>query len=229
MIHSQLERQVQRERKSGGLSGCLVTALEPHSPASEAYRTLRTNILHSLIDGTPPRVVVVVTSPGSKESKSAVCANLGVALAQAGKNTLIVDCDLREPRMHRIFGLGGSQGIVEILKGECHLREVCQEPLPGLKVLTANTAPPNPAELLESQRLSDLLADVREEFDYVLVDSSPAGLVSDSAILATQGDGVLLVLDGRKTRKANVRRTVRNLTAVGATILGTVMNNVKKS
>jgi receptor protein-tyrosine kinase len=228
VIRSQSESKNQEERKSGNFSSCLVTALNPYSAESEAYRTLRTNVLYALVDDVPPRVVVT-TSPGSKESTSAVCANLGVVLAQAGKKTLIVDCDLRKPAMHEIFGLRGSQGVVDILAGECGLREARQEPLSGLQVLIAGAAPSNPAELLESQHLSSLLADTREEFDYVLVDSSPAGLVSDPAILATQGDGVLLVVDAQKTRKSDVRRAVRNLTAVGAPILGTVMNNVKKN
>jgi capsular exopolysaccharide synthesis family protein len=101
-------------------------------------------------------------------------------------------------------------------------------PLPDLelKVLTAGALPPNPAELLDSRRFAELLASVRAEFDYVLVDSSPTGMVSDPLILATQGDGVLLTLDARKTRRGDVRRAMRGLTTVGANVLGTVMNRV---
>jgi capsular exopolysaccharide synthesis family protein len=228
VVRSQYETEVRRAKEPRGLSRCLVTVLAPHSIESEAYRTLRTNVLHALTDGTSPRMLVI-TSPGHKESKSTVCANLGVALAQADKNTLIVDCDLRQPKMHKIFGLQASEGIVDVLAERSPMREVCQEPLPNLKVLAAGTSPPDPAKLIESQRLSRFFDEVREEFDYVLVDSSPAGLVSDPAVLAAQGDGVLLVLNAQKTRKEDVRRTVRNLTAVGATVLGTVMDNVKGS
>lgn len=228
MPRFQPETQLEVEKKSDGFSECLITLLDPRSPASEAYRTLRTNLLRALVDNEFPRAIVV-TSPGSKESKSAVCANLGVVLAEAGKNTLIMDCDLREPMMSEIFGIPDSQGIVDILAGECDPREVWQEPLPNLKVLVSGSVPPNPTELLESRGFSELFAGVREEFDYVLVDSSPAGMVPDPAILATQGAGILLVLNARKTRKKEIRRTVRKLAAARVTILGTVMDNLKKS
>ncbi|TCJ15471.1 polysaccharide biosynthesis tyrosine autokinase [Rubrobacter taiwanensis] len=228
VAHPQTEMQDKGEGTNlENLSGELVTVFEPDGAASEAYRTVRTNLLYTFVD-SPPRVVVV-TSPGSAEGKSTTCANLGVALAQAGKRTLIIDCDLRRPVMHKIFGLSGKKGIVSLLAGESSLHEVCQEPLPGLKVLSAGTRPPNPAELLGSQRLADFLAGAQEEFDYVLIDSPPVRLVSDSIVLASQGDGVLLVLDAQKTRKGDLRRTVRSLKAVGAVILGTVMNNVKDS
>jgi receptor protein-tyrosine kinase len=115
------------------------------------------------------------------------------------------------------------------LAGECDLQEAYQEPLPDLKVLPVGAVPPNPAELLSSQRLAELLLTVREDFDYVLLDSSPTKFVSDPAILAAQSDGVLLTFSAQKTRKGDVRRAVHALTVVGANILGTVMNNVKGS
>ncbi len=227
MARSQLEKQAHKETSSDDLSGRLVTLLEPEGAASEAYRTLRTSLLYAVVD-TPPRVVMV-TSPNSSEGKSTVCANLSVVLAQAGKRVLLIDCDFRRPVMHRIFGLRATHGVVDVLVGEHGLQEVCREPLPGLKVLVAGVAPPDPAELLGSRRLSEFLADARREFDYVLLDSSPIGLVSNVAVLATQGDGVLLTLDAQRTRKTDVRRAVRSLRAVRANVLGTVMNNVKGS
>jgi capsular exopolysaccharide synthesis family protein len=226
MTHSLPQKEVQKATDGRNLSGSLVTALDPTDAASEAYRRLRTNLLYAFVDAPPS--VIMVTSPGSAEGKSSVCANLGVVLAQAGKNTLIVDCDLRRPMMREIFGLPGSDGLVNVLVGEQALQDVYQEPLPDveLKVLTAGILPPNPAELLDSRRFSELLATVRAEFDYVLVDSSPAGMVSDPIILATKVDGVLLTLDARKTRRGDVRRAMRGLTTVGADVLGTVMNRV---
>ena len=227
MSRSQLKKQAQKDTESHDLSGRLVTLLEPDSGASEAYRTLRTSLLYAVVD-TPPRMVVV-TSPGASEGKSTVCANLGVVLAQAGKNTLLVDCDFRKPVMHKVFGVRSTHGVVDVLIGQYGLHEAYREPLPNLKVLAAGVAPPDPAEILGSRRLSEFFATAREEFDYVLVDSSPVGMVSDAAVLAAQGDGVLLALDAQKTRKADVRRSVRSLKAVGANVLGTVMNNVKGS
>jgi capsular exopolysaccharide synthesis family protein len=227
MTHLQHGQEVQKKATDErDLSGCLITVLDPTDVASEAYRRLRTNLLYALVD-TPPKVIMV-TSPGSAEGKSTVCANLGVVLAQTGKNVLIMDCDLRRPMMQEIFALPGTEGLVNVLVGEVDLQDAYQVPLPDLelKVLTAGALPPNPAELLDSRRFAELLASVRAEFDYVLVDSSPTGMVSDPLILATQGDGVLLTLDARKTRRGDVRRAMRGLTTVGANVLGTVMNRV---
>jgi len=218
-------QEVQKEGEVGDLSSRLVTLLDPASAASEAYRTLRTNLLYGLVD-TPPKVIVL-TSPGPGEGKSTTCANLGVVLAQAAKSTLVVDCDLRKPVLHKFFGVRNLHGIMDVLVEGRNLQDVWNEPVEGLKVVTVGPMPVTPTEILGSQRFSELLANVREEFDYVLLDASPAGLVSDPAILAAQGDGVLLVLDAQNTRKGAVRKAVRSLETVGATVLGTVMNNVK--
>jgi capsular exopolysaccharide synthesis family protein len=203
----------------------LVTLIEPSNAASEAYRTLRTNLFYSLVD-TPPKVIVL-TSPGKGEGKSSTCANLGVVLSQAEKSTLVVDCDLRKPAMHKFFGLRNLYGVGDILAGELTLQEVANEPVPGLSVVPGGPIPPNPTELLGTQRFTDFLASMRQQFDYVLIDAPPVGLVSDSAIVATQGDGLLLVLDAQNTRKRSVRRALRNLEAVGANVLGAVMNNME--
>ena len=208
-------------------TGRLVVLEDPFSAASEAYRTLRTNLLYALVDN-PPKVIVL-TSPGPGEGKSTTCANLGVVLAQAGKSTFIVDCDFRRPVMHRFFGLRNLHGIVEVLVGEERLQAVWQEQLEGLKVVTVDSIPPNQVDIMGSQRMSGFLTSARERFDYVLVDAPPIRPVSDAAILATQADGVLLVLDAQKSRKGAVQQAVRSLEAVGAKILGTVMNNVKTS
>jgi capsular exopolysaccharide synthesis family protein len=205
----------------------LATIADPMGPVAEAYRTLRTNLFYALVD-EPPRVIVL-TSPGPKEGKSLTCANLGVVLAQAGKRTLILDCDLRRPTMHRVFGLRNFQGLVDVLTGERASHELWHEPIPGLKVLTSGPLPPNPAETLSSRRFAELLAKAREEFDYVLIDAPPVGAVSDPIILATQGDGVLVVLDAQGTRKGSLRQSLKSLEAVGANVLGTVMNNVDTS
>ena len=218
-------RQAQKEAGPEDLSARLVTLSEPTGPASEAYRTLRTNLLYGLLDN-PPKVIVV-TSPGPGEGKSTTCANLGVVLAQANRSILILDCDLRRPAVHKVFGLRNKIGITDVLARERTLEEVWKEPVEGLKVVCVGPIPPNPADTIGSLRFAELLASVREEFDYVLLDASPIGIVSDPAILATQGDGVLLIVDAQQTRKGAVRQAVRSLKAVDARVLGTVMNNVK--
>jgi receptor protein-tyrosine kinase len=226
----ELRQAAQRENKTRGpdeLARSLVTISEPASSASEAYRTLRTNLLYAFVD-KPPKVIVL-TSPGPKEGKSTTCANLGVVLAQAGKNTLIVDCDFRKPVIHKFFGLHNVLGVVDVVIGERGLPEVWKEPTEGLKVVSVGPIPPNPTELLGSRRFSEFIGSVRQQFDYVLLDAPPVGLVSDSAILAAQGDGVLLVLDTQKTRTRSVRRSVRGLKALGANVMGTVMSNANVS
>lgn len=213
------------EAEGGKPSERLVTVLDPTGAASEAYRALRTNLLYA--QGDTPLGVIVVTSPGPAEGKSTVCSNLGVVLAQDGRRTLVVDCNLRKPALHDIFGVPGAPGLVEVLAESTGLEEACREPVAGLKALPAGAPPADPADLLGSRRFSELLADARERFDYVLVDSPPVGLFSDAAVLSTRGDGVLLTLDARKTRNEDARQAVRGLTAVGANVLGAVLNNAR--
>ena len=200
----------------------LVTVHDPSGVASEAYRMLRTNLFYALID-SPPKIIVL-TSANLGEGKSTTTANLGVTLAQAGKTVLMLDCDLRGPRLHRIFDVSNSRGLVDILAAGDKIEEVWLEPTPRLKLICAGPTPPNPAELLSSRRLADFLAEMRRRFDYVLVDTPPVG-VSDSAVLAANGDGVLLVLDSQSTRKGPLREALRTLRGVGANVLGTVLNN----
>ena len=209
------------ERKSS--HGEVVTIQDPAGAASEAYRMLRTNLFYTRVD-IPPKAIVLA-SADHNEGKSTTAANLGVALAQAGKDTLILDCDLRRPVQHKIFGTRNLVGLVDVVIGNQELREVWQEPIPGLKLVPAGATPPNPAELLSSQRFAELLGQMRQEFDYVLIDTPPMERAAEAAALAANGDGVLLILDTQHTRKGSLRRTLRRLQSVGATLLGTVMNN----
>ena len=219
-------RRRQDRKTNGDLSDSLVTVLDPPSAASEAYRTVRTSLLYSQVDTLPK--VIVITSPGLKEGKSTICANLGVVLAQVGKNTLVMDCDLRKPAIHKILGIRNFYGVVDALAGEEMPEGGWPEAVPGLKVATAGLMPSNPVELLSSKRFTHLLEGEREKFDYVLIDAPPAGgALSDSWILAVQADGVLLVLDCQNTSNRSLREAVRNLESVGARIFGMVMNNMK--
>jgi capsular exopolysaccharide synthesis family protein len=227
MAYLRHKRRAHKDQVTDDRSGQLVTVTSPDHAASEAYRTLRTNLLYALADTQPK--VIVITSPGPMVGKSITCANLGVVLAQAYKSTLILDCDFRKPVIHKVFGLRNVFGVVDVLVGERSLQEIWQEGLPGLKVGTAGSIPPNPTELLSSSRFAQLLEQVRQEFDYVLLDVPPMQLVSDPAILATQGDGVLLVIDSQNTRRGSARQAMRGLEGVGAYVLGTVVNNVKAS
>ena len=210
---------------AGDLAGYLVTLRDPMSAASEAYRTLRANLLYGVVDD-PPKVIVI-TSPGRGEGKSITCANLGVVLAQVGKSVLVVDCDLRKPTLHSVFGLGNELGLITALVKERSLQDTWDQPMEGLRVLTAGPTPPNPAEVLSTQRFAELMQQLREEFDYVLLDGPPLGHVADSAILSVHADGSLLVIDSQNTRKVAVRRSVRDLEAVGGEVIGVVMNKAQ--
>ena len=222
-----LRKRAPRGNETGRFSRHLVAALDPASPAAEAYRTLRASLLYAVVEAPPE--AILITGPGSDEGKTTACANLGAVLAQADKKTLIIDGDLREPTLHSMFGMRNHTGVVDVLAGERDLSEVWEEPLPGLRVAPAGPVPPNPAELLSSGHFAALLNRARELFDYVLIDSPPAASVSDAIIIATQADAVLLVLDFRRTRKNVLSDAVRGLEAVGANILGTVVNNSRQT
>jgi capsular exopolysaccharide synthesis family protein len=213
----------EREAKTTALTEHLIVVSDPYNAAAESYRTLRTNLLHTSVEDSLR--VILVTSPGRGEGKTHTCANLSVALTQAGKNTLAVDCDLRSPNLHRYFGLDNVQGIVDVLMGKRNPQEVWEESVNGLKVLSTGPILIDPTELLYSWRFSEFIASVQEEFDYVVLDSPAVGIVSDPLILATQSDGVLLVLDAQNTPKVAVWRSARSLKTVRAPVIGTVVNN----
>jgi len=212
---------------AGSLHESLITLLDPYSPASEAYRALRTNLLYAFPD-SPPKVIVV-TSHGDREGKSTTCANLGVLLAQVRKSVLLLDCDMRNPPEHKIFGSRTPTGLADVLTGKQSLRDVWQEPLPGLKVLAAGDPPRNPAELLSTKRFAELVGEVRQQFDFVLVDTPSVEQTTDPIIVSAHADGVLFVVDAQNTRKSAVRQGLHSLETVGANVLATVLNNVDAS
>jgi capsular exopolysaccharide synthesis family protein len=204
----------------------LIALSNPGSAASEAYRTLRTNLLYPSADNSP--TVIVVSSSRPREGKSTICANLAVALAQAEKDVLLIDGVLQKPMLHEFFALQNIRGLTSVLMKECGLEDAWHEPVPKLKVLTAGPEPHDSTDLLGSERFAEFMHRVRERFDHVLVDAPPVDLGSDTAILAVHSDGVLLVIDAKKTRKNSVRQSVRSLEAVGVDVLGTVMTNYKQ-
>jgi len=222
-----LSRRHTQKDEVDALSEQLVTVLDPASVASEAYRSLRTTLLYAVAN-TPP-TVILITSPGLMDGKSTTCANLGVVLAQAGKETLVIDGDLHRPSLHKIFGVPNVNGMVDVLSDEYDLSEICSEPFPGLKVLSSGPIPPIPTELLISGRLAPLIGQARQLFDYVLIDSPPTELVSDPMIIATQADAVVLVLNYEDPSKASMHRAVHDLEAVGANVVGTIINKAPKA
>ena len=227
-MRSGLKRRAERrEQKTDDLSARLTTVMDPNGAASEAYRTLRTGLLYAHAERA--QRVIIVTSPGPREGKSTVCANLGLVLAQVGKNTLVVDANLRNPVMHRMFGLSNGRGVMDVSMDSSILQEAMHESIAELKVVPAGPLPPNPADFVGSQRFADFLVRAGQQFEYVLVDTPSLESASDALALATQGDGVLLVFDAQNTRKGAIEQATRSLKAIGAEVLGTVMNNAKLS
>lgn len=209
---------------SDGARELLITAADPASPATEAYRALRTTLLHAFAD-TSSRVLVL-TGAGDG-SQTVACANLGVVLSQVDKRTVILDCDLRNPNMGRLFGFDDEPGLVDLLMADSELPEVWKEPIPGLTIVPAGSMPYDPTDLLGSERFSKFLVGLRKTFDYVLVDAPSMGVVPDAALLSARSDGVLLTVQTHETPKQNVRRAVQGLRAFGANVLGLVVNGAK--
>lgn len=211
-------------RENGHLG--FVVLKEPTSVVAESYRALRTSILLSTASHAPQ--VLLVTSSQPNEGKTSISLNLSLSLAQRGGRVLIIDGDLRRPAIAKQFGMVNEKGLSSILAGVHKLDEALQstERAPSLWVLPAGPYPPNPAELLSSSRMRELLSELRERFDYLVVDTPPSLILTDATILSTLVDGVILVVESGVTSRAALTRTYRILTSAGGRVLGVVLNKV---
>ena len=195
------------------------------SPISEAFRTLRTNVQFTSVDTETKKIMV--TSAGPREGKSSTVANLAVSMAQAGKSVLVIDADLRNPTQHKLFGLNNGQGLsVALVQDQDYQQYIRETAVPGVMVLTGGPIPPNPAELVGSNRMKRLIQELSTQYDVVLIDTPPIVAVTDAAILAQEVDGVILVLASGEVNKEYAQRAKELLDKVGAKILGAVLNKV---
>jgi non-specific protein-tyrosine kinase len=228
----------------------LVAAQDPRSTIAEALRMLRTNIEFSSIDA--PLCTLVVTSPSPMEGKSIILANLAVVMAQAGRSVIVVDADMRRPMQHKIFGLDNDRGLSDaflhsdpslsayssglgseflsrlLSHGEERKPTECTQAsaVGNLRVVTSGSLPPNPADLIGSRRMEELVEELKSQADVVLFDTPPMLMVTDAVLLAAKADGVLLLCEAGRTRRATAREAVERLRQVGANLLGVVLNRV---
>ena len=223
----------------------LIAMDEPRSPITEAYRELRTNLQYSSLDH--PLKSILVTSPAPGEGKSVSASNLAIVMAQAGYSVILMDADLRRPMIHKVFGLSNKMGLTGCLVDagkrtvdsnreehdlysreeiEAHLQST---PVDGLRVLTSGGLPPNPAEVLGSDRMHQFILAVSHLADMVIIDSPPCVAVTDAVILSRNVDGVILVLDAHKSVRQASKRAKTNLAGVGANLVGLVINRLERN
>ncbi|HEY8227537.1 MAG TPA: CpsD/CapB family tyrosine-protein kinase, partial [Pyrinomonadaceae bacterium] len=205
----------------------LLMNVDSRSPLAESYRHLRTSVLLSTAGRAPRSLLVTSSLPG--EGKTTTAVNTAFSLAQTGASVVIIDADMRRPRLRSIFGLTDRAGLSSILSSEMTEAEVLAmvtREATGLHVLTAGPIPPNPAELLGSEQMHRLLATLQSQFDHVVVDSPPVSSFTDGVLISTMVDGVLLVVHGGKSSRHVVKRSRQLLQDVGAKIFGVVLNNV---
>jgi non-specific protein-tyrosine kinase len=203
----------------------LVTVSDPRSVTAEAYRALRTNLSFSSLDD--PIRTLVVTTPAPQENKSLVISNLAVIMAQGGNRTILVDCDLRRPALHEIFGVDNSTGLTTMMLDESAMAvpPLHQTEIENLWLLPSGPLPPNPADLLGSRRMDMVIDQLKEAADIVLLDAPPVISVTDAAVLGSKVDGVVLVVSAGLTRREHAVRAKEMLAKVNIRIVGAVLDN----
>lgn len=199
----------------------LITVTNPRSPVSEAYRTLRTNIIFSSVD--VPLKTLLVTSPAPQEGKSTAIANLAVTFAQGGRSTIIVDCDLRRPDQHKIWDVSQQPGLTSMILDNLERPPLVESGVENLRILTSGPLPPNPADLLGSAIMHKIIEGLKAEADIVLFDAPPVVAVTDAVLLASRLDGTLLILRSGKTSRDNAEQAKDMLQKVNARIIGAAL------
>jgi chain length determinant protein tyrosine kinase EpsG len=210
---------------NGGISGELVVAQEPFHPRAEELRALRTQLLIRWSNAGVKQRLLAIVSPGSKEGRSHVAANLALAFSQLGEHTLLVDADLRAPRQHRIFNVPDRIGLAAILSGRADRSAVTPLPEFGtLSLLPAGACPPNPQELLSSVGLAVLLHELRAEYDVILLDTPPARLFADAQIVAFRAGSAVVMARKDRTHLEDTKSVIRELGDMGTRVIGTVLS-----
>lgn len=201
----------------------LITLADPRSPVAESFRTLRTNLIFSSLDH--PLTTLLVTSAAPIEGKSLTLANLAVTMAQGGRKTILVDCDLRRPRQHEIFGVPAEPGLTTMILDEKKEPPLVKTSVEELWLLPAGPLPPNPADLLGSRRMETVIETLKSRADIVLFDAPPVIAVTDAALLACKLDGALLVVSAGQTKRDHAQRAKELLEKINVRVVGAVLTN----
>jgi len=219
--------ELKQNQKSDEVLGVYV-AKNPRSPVAEAFRSLRTNLEFSSVDN--PTVTMLVTSSGESEGKSTVASNLAIVEAQSGKKVVIIDADMRRPQLHVQFNKSNRKGLSDVITGKLRIEDVLKsyEQVENLSIITCGTIPPNPAELLGSDRMTQTLNELKERFDLIILDTPPM-IVSDAQILSAKVDGVIFVIIPGQTRIIAAQRPLEELDRIDSHVLGVVANKIPKS
>ena len=204
-----------------------ITSLEkPQSNISEAYRTIRTGIEFSNLD--KDLKVICMTSSKQNEGKTTVLSNLGVSFAKIDKKVLLIDADLRNPSISKMFDTSNTQGLMDILLGKRNIQDcVKKTKQENLYILTGGTIPPNPAEVLSSKKMSEFIESIKDEYDYIFIDSPPVGVVSDASIISAYSDGVIFVVGANEVDSNLAKIAKERLDSVKANIVGVILNKFK--
>lgn len=206
----------------------LITKLNPRSPISEQFRTIRTNLQFTAVDDTLE--TMLVTSAGPSEGKSFTIANLAIVFAQQEKKVLLVDADMRKPTVHYTFRIDNRRGLSSVLVGEYELNEAAiKSDVPNLDILPSGPIPPNPSELLGSNKMRRLIDAAKDQYDLVIFDTPPVLAVTDAQLLANFVDGSLLVIRSKKTDQESAIKAKELLEPAKAKLLGAVLNDVQTS
>ncbi len=214
-------------KPSGYQERDLIVYLHPKSVAAEAIRSIRTNLVFMSVE--QPLRTLLVTSPSPQEGKTTMAVNLAIAMAQSGKRVVVVDTDLRRPRIHHVFDASNDRGVSTVLVGEADLEQTIQSTdVGGLYIVPSGPVPPNPSELLHSGGFREFIDALLERFDIVVFDSPPINLVTDAAVIAAQVDGVVTIAYAQRTTRDALRMAVRRVREVGARFFGVVFNGVDK-
>lgn len=202
----------------------LIADVSKHSPITEQYRTIRTNIDYSAIDSELKSILITSAGPG--EGKSTTASNLAVVMGQNGQRVLLVDADMRKPTAHYTFSLMNTHGLTNVLTRQQKLVDVVQETeIQNVHLLTCGPIPPNPAELLNSKMMELVIKEAMDEFDMVILDTPPVMAVADAQILSNKVDGTIIVTSSGKTDRDQLEKTKENLEKANANLLGVVLNN----